>query len=216
MGYRAAELTSLAVAIAQKAVRGSGRQAWLAGSMAPLEDSYSTAEPSPRADYIRAHTEMAQNLAIAGVDLLLAETMKTIVEAEAAAEAASKADLPFGVSFICRPDGSLLSGESILDAVEAVDVHGPSFLGINCTPAPQLHISLMQLRAATELPIAVYANPSHTDDYKTWGETEATQPEAYCSFAEEWFRLGANLVGGCCGTRPGHIAAIARMQSVAA
>ena len=213
MGDRAAQLTSLAVAIAQNAVHESGRPAWVAGSMSPLEDSYSTAFPLSRLEYLQAHHEMGANLAAAGVDLLLIETMKDIAEAEAAAQAASETGLPFGVSFICRPDGNLLSGEQVADAVKAVEKYSPAFLGINCTPAPQLRVSLAQMRAATELPIAVYANPGHTEDYLTWGETEATQPEAYCRFAEEWIRQGAHLIGGCCGTQPEHIAVIARLQS---
>ena len=208
MGDEAARLTTLAVAIAQKAVGASGKQAWVAGSMAPLEDSYSTAKPLTRTQYLQAHREMAGNLTAAGVDLLLIETMKDIPEAEAAAKAASETGLPYGASFICKPDGNLLSGESIADAVKAIEPHGPAFLGINCTPAPTLHVALQELRAATRLPIAVYANSGHTEDYQTWGETEATQPENYCHFAEEWIRLGAHLVGGCCGTRPEHIAAL--------
>lgn len=214
MGERAAELTALAVSIAQKAVRASGKQACVAGSMAPLEDSYSTAQPSSREEYRREHSEMASNLAAAGVDLLIVETMKDIVEAQAAAQAASKTGLPFSVSFICRPDGSLLSGERIADAVKAVEPFGPAFLGINCTPAPTLDVALKELRAATKLPIAVYANPGHTEDYQTWGETEATQPAAYCRFAQHWIQLGAHLVGGCCGTRPEHITALHGIAAV--
>ncbi|MGH2582091.1 MAG: homocysteine S-methyltransferase family protein, partial [Anaerolineales bacterium] len=131
MGEEAARLTTLAVAIAQKAVRESGKEAFVAGSMAPLEDSYSLETPLSREQYLREHLEMARNLAAAGVDLLLIETMKDIVEAEAAAEAAQSTELPFGVSFICRPDGKLLSDETLADAVRAIEPHNPSFFGIN-------------------------------------------------------------------------------------
>jgi homocysteine S-methyltransferase len=214
MGDEAARLTTLAVAIAQKAVRNSGRQAWVAGSMAPLEDSYSTARPLTNEQYLQAHREMASNLAAAGVDLLIIETMKDILEAGTAAQAASETGLPFGVSFICKSNGNLLSGEQIEGAVKAVEIHRPSFVGINCTPAPQLHISLAQISAATNLPIAVYANAGATDDYQTWDDTEATDPEAYCLFAQEWIRLGAHLIGGCCGTQPEHIAALHKLLAV--
>jgi len=213
-GDEAASLTTLAVDLAQKAVRESGKGAFVAGSMAPLEDSYSTGEPLPREVYLREHMEMARNLAAAGVDLLLIETMKDVAEAEAAAEAARATGLPFGVSFICKADGRLFSGESLAQAVQAVERYGPSFLGINCTPAPSLDKALIELRAATQLPIAVYANPGHTEDYEHWGETEATQPEAYARYAQQWLSLGAKLVGGCCGTRPEHIAAIRITEAV--
>lgn len=214
LGDQAVGLTTLAVAIAQKAVRASGRQAWVAGSMAPLEDSYSTADPSTREEYLRAHDEMARNLAAASVDLLLIETMKYMLEAEAAAEAASKTGLPFGVSFICRSDGRLLSGESITEAAKAVEVHKPAFLGINCTPATSLEPALKELRSASRLPIAVYANPGHTEDFQTWGVTEASEPEAYCRLAEHWIELGAHMVGGCCYTGPEHIAALHSLSVV--
>lgn len=214
MGERAGELTGLAVAIAQKAVHASGKPGFVAGSMAPLEDSYS-ANALPRDVYLAEHTEMARNLAAAGVDLLLAETIITIREAEAAAQAAKATGLPFGVSFICKADGRMFSGEALADAVAAVAPHKPAFLGINCTPAPDLHVALGKLRAATELPIAVYANPSHTEDYQHWGETEAANPAVYCRLAEEWIRLGAHLVGGCCGTGPAHIAALAQSSAMA-
>jgi homocysteine S-methyltransferase len=214
MGDEAARLTTLAVAIAQKAVRASGRQAFVAGSMSPLEDSYS-ANALPPEVYLAEHTEMARNLAAAGVDLLLIETISTIREAEAAAQAAHATGLPYGVSFICKADGRMFSGESLADAVKAVEKHSPNFLGINCSAAPTLHIALAQLRAATALPISVYANPSHTEDYIHWGESEAAAPEVYAEYAQRWLDAGAHLVGGCCGTGPEHIAAIHNLESLA-
>jgi homocysteine S-methyltransferase len=214
MGDEAARLTALAVAIAQKAIRASGRQAFAAGSMAPLEDSYS-ANALPREVYLAEHTEMARNLAAAGVDLLLVETISTIREAEAAAQAAHATGLPYGISFICKVDGRMFSGESLADAVKAVDKHSPNFLGINCSAAPTLHAALAQLSAATALPISVYANPSETEDYIHWGESEAVAPQVYAEYAQRWLEEGAHLVGGCCGTGPEHIAAIHNLESVA-
>jgi homocysteine S-methyltransferase len=220
MAERAAELTTLAVAIAQKAVRDHAKsngtlqlgladgQGFVAGCMSPLQDSYSTAEAFPRETYLAEHREMAKNLAAAGVDLLLIETISNIREAEAAAQAASETKLPFGVSFICKADGRLFSGESIADAVQAVEPQKPSFIGINCSAAPTLNKALSQLHAATSLPISIYANPSHTEDYQHWGETEAADPQVYAALAHDWLRQGAHLVGGCCGTTPEHIAAI--------
>lgn len=208
IGHRAAELTTLAVAIAKKAVLAIGKPVFVAGSIAPLGDSYTIAEPLSRTEYLREHREMASHLADAGVNLLIAETMKGIGEASAAAEAAAATGLPFGVSFICRPDGNLLSGERVADAVKAVGAYKPAFLGINCTPAPTLHVALSQLRAASTLPIAVYANTGVTKDYQNWGASEATQPDSYCGLAQAWIAHGAHLVGGCCGTTPEHIGAL--------
>lgn len=208
MGEEAARLTTLAVAIAQAAVRASGKPAYVAGGIAPLEDSYTMA-PLPREVYLREHGEIARTLAAAGVDLLLLETMKDIPETEAAAEAAAETaratGVPFGVSFICKLDGHLFSGESIADAARAIEPHGPAFIGINCTAAPSLHHALRELRAATSLPLSAYANPSETEDYINWDPTAAEQPEGYAEFARQWLADGAKLIGGCCGTTPEHI-----------
>lgn len=215
MGDEAARLTALAAAIAQKAVRGSGREAFVAGSMGPLEDSY-TPFDLPYEDFLREHREMANNLAAAGVDLLLAETMNTVKEAKAAAEAAGGAGLPFGVSFICNTKGKLLSGEPLAEAAATVEPFGPSFLSINCTPAPSLHMALETLRAATELPIGAYANTGHTHDYEHWVDTEAARPEGYAKFARGWLAGGVQLIGGCCGTRPEHIEELRQLTEKAA
>jgi homocysteine S-methyltransferase len=149
MGNRAAELTARAVALARRAVNSADHPAWVAGSIAPLEDSYS-ANALPREVYLAEHAEMAHHLASAGVDLLLIETISTIREAEAAAEAAHALGLPYGVSFICKSEGNMFSGERLADAVAAVLPHKPDFFGVNCTAAPELHRALRELRAATD------------------------------------------------------------------
>ena len=233
LGDQAASLTTLAVKIARNAVEKSGvrsfaarekairltpnnaspQLAYVAGSMAPLEDSY-MANALPVETYESEHAEMANNLAAAGVDLLLVETISTIREAQAAARAARATGLPFGVSFICKVDGRMFSGEELADAVKAVEPHQPNFLGVNCSAAPTLHKALANLRAATALPLAVYANPSHTEDYQHWDETEAAHPEVYAQYALGWLQAGAQLVGGCCGTGPEHIAAIHQLDLV--
>lgn len=212
MGERAAELTALALAIAQKAVHESGRAAWVAGSMAPLEDSY-IANALPHETYLSEHDEMATNLAAAGADLLLVETINTVREAAAAAEAARATGLPYGVSFICKTDGRMFSGERLAEAVAALQSLQPDFLGINCTAAPALHLALAELRNATNLPIAVYANPSHTEDYQHWDETAAVDPQVYAEYGRDWLSGGAQLLGGCCGTGPAHIAALSEMTT---
>ncbi len=88
VGARTRELTQLAVTLAREAIAHSGRTAYIAGSMSPLEDCYSPALV-PSADELRAeHLEMARDLAEAGCDLLLVETMNSIREAVIAAECA--------------------------------------------------------------------------------------------------------------------------------
>ena len=200
---RAAVLTQRAVAIARAAADG---HAWVAGSQAPLEDCYSP-ELVPDDDTLRReHTQMAHNLAAAAVDLILVETHNTIREAVAATQAATATGLPTLVSFVCRADGRLLSGETIAAAAQAVLRFNPDGLLINCGPAPTLHAPLAALHAtAPKVAFGAYGNTSIQNSDASWTDTDATDPATYTRYTQQWVALGATFIGGCCGTTPAHI-----------
>lgn len=205
LGERAAELTRTAVAIARRAAPA----AFIAGSLAPLEDCYSPELVPTQAECEREHALMAAHLAGAGVDLILIETMNTLREAEAAARAALATGLPTLASFVCRSDGRLFSGERVTDAARALAALGVHGLLINCTPVAAIRQPFEELQAAAgSLPTGLYANIGHTDDIKGWTNTLDVSPQEYARLAAEWLASGARLVGGCCGTTPEHIAAV--------
>jgi S-methylmethionine-dependent homocysteine/selenocysteine methylase len=182
--------------------------------MGPLEDSYTPQLVPPAAECEREHGEMAQNLAEAGADLLLVETMNTIREAVAATRAACATGLPTITSFVCRDDGRLFSGETVRAAVEAVVPLGLAGVCINCTPWPLINKPFNELRAAVRsfsnarLVVGLYANIGKTEDIAGWTNTADVSPLEYARLAAKWLELGARLVGGCCGTTPAHIAAL--------
>lgn len=217
LGDRAGELTGQAVSLARQAVAAFGGSAprFVAGSLAPLEDCYSPHLVPSEAECEREHAELAGHLAAAGVDLLLVETMNTIREAAAATRAALATGLPVITSLVCTTDGHLFSGESVTAAAAALAPLGGVGLLINCTPAGMIHEPFRELRAAVgRLPkprpplLGLYANIGHTDDIKGWEITGDVTPLEYARLAANWLKLGANLLGGCCGTTPGHIAAV--------
>jgi homocysteine S-methyltransferase len=216
LGESAAVLTRQAVHLARAATleAAPGRPCFVAGSLAPLEDCYSPERVPPQAECEREHAEMAQHLAEAGVDLILVETMNTIREAQAATRAARATGLPVLTSFVCRTDGRLFSGESVSAAVQAVAPMGVVGLLINCTPSITIHEPFAALRASARTQPAsppiqgLYANIGHTDAVAAWSLTEDVSPLEYARRAAGWLRQGANLVGGCCGTTPAHIAAL--------
>jgi len=218
-GGRAAELTALAVSLAREAAQpaAGGRECFVAGSQAPLEDCYSPELVPPQAECEREHAEMAQHLAAAGVDLILVETMNTIREAVAAARAARATGLPVLASFVCRTDGRLFSGETVSAAVQAVAPLGVAGLLLNCTPSTTIHQPFAELLSALRhlpggVPIrGLYANIGHTNDVDGWTSTADVTPLEYARLASGWLKQGANLVGGCCGTTPAHIAALSIM-----
>ena len=216
LGDQALPLTLQAVGLAREAARlaENGRRCFVAGSLAPLEDCYSPELVPPQAECEREHAELARHLASAGVDVLLVETMNTIREAQAAVRAARATGLPVLASVVCRTDHRLFSGETVTAAVNALAELGVVGLLVNCTPSTTIHTPFAELRAAVNaqgapVPLTgLYANIGHTDDITGWTNTEDVNPLEYAQLASGWLSQGANLVGGCCGTTPSHIAAL--------
>lgn len=215
LGGRARELTLLAVQLARSAVNQSsssarhsqaGRKAWVAGSIAPLEDCYSPQLVPSDEELAQEHSELVRHLDEAGVDLFLVETMNTVREARAATQAAIATGRPVLVAFSCSPQGRILSGETLGKAVSALQPLGPAALLINCTPARQLHRSLRELRRHSALPLGAYGNVGHADARVGWKSTGAIDPAGYLDLARSWQEMGACLIGGCCGTSPEYIA----------
>jgi S-methylmethionine-dependent homocysteine/selenocysteine methylase len=210
IGERAAELTALAVELARRA--GAG---WVAGSDPTLEDCYRPDLVPDRDALEREHAEHAENLAAAGADLILVETMNSVREARAAARAAAATELPVVVSFVSWRDARLLSGEPLLEAIDAVAAASPVALAVNCLPASSVASCLPAL-CESDFPFGVYANlgaPEATGEFR---RSEDCTPECFADFATSWVEAGARLVGGCCGTTPAHIRAIAEQLGVSA
>jgi S-methylmethionine-dependent homocysteine/selenocysteine methylase len=209
------ELTHLAAALARRAVdevaREHGRvRALIAGSMAPVEDCYSPwLTPQDEGVLLAEHTELAQHLQDARCDLLLIETMNTVREAVAATRAAQATGLPVWVSFMLRPDNHLLSGETLQEALRAVMVYHPQAVLVNCIPVAQVASALRELQRSvpSDLLVGAYANAGHVGD-AGWSVEHGVTPVAYAQAASGWRRMGARILGGCCGTTPAHIAAI--------
>lgn len=207
----AVRLTLLAVDLA-KAARSAvvrGREVWIAGAIAPLEDCYQP-ELAPEFDVAAVeHEAQAGRLVAAGVDLLLVETMNSITEAVVATRAAVATGLPVFVSFIARSEKEIWSGEGLDDAVRAVDDFHADAILVNCLPAETAERCLEVMARETRTPIGCYPNAGHPDfDRGTWRHDDERTPEWFAAQAQSWFRRGAQVVGGCCGTGPGHIRAL--------
>ena len=195
------------------AAAGTGRACLVAGGLAPLEDCYRPDLVPPQGECLAEHGRQAECLAGLGVDLLFIETMNCGREAEAALLAARSTGLDILLSFCPRAPGHLLSGEPLSDAVpRLVDLGGASLRGIliNCaTPDAMDAIYPAFARTAPALPHGLYAHLGEPDDVTGWRLPERHEPEAYAAWMARRLGEGARLVGGCCGTGPGHIEALA-------
>ncbi len=208
---RAQTLTYRAVTLALQARRDAGltRSVLVAGSLGPLEDSQHPERVPPAEVCAAEHQEMAAHLAAAGVDLVLVETMNVVHEAVAACQAARQTGLPFIVSFVCTRDGRLLGGELLTDAVRAIEPLQPAAIMVNCVLTATVLPLLTILHSETTLPVGAYANIGHASDSWGWQFSEDISPQAYARHVRSWLSVGAQIVGGCCGTTPAHIALLA-------
>ena len=194
-GGRWRELTRTAVQIA----RDSGAP-FVAGSMAPVEDCY-VPELRPPLDVAREeHRRMAE--ALSGCDLLLVETIAAAGEGRAAVEAALETGLPVWAAVSLPPSGRLRTGEDVRAFFESLPPIAARL--INCTPCDGI----------VEPFDGAYANMGEIDPATGWPASEALSPAAYAARAKAWLEKGAVIVGGCCGTTPAHIAALAKISPV--
>lgn len=215
---QAAGLIEKAVLLARQATEKAtgNRPVAIAGSISPLNHCFRPDLAPPIDEALREHAESARLLADAGVDFVLLETMNTVGEATAAIQAAKKTDLPVWVSFTLAPGGrTLLSGEPIDDGVRALESIGCDALLLNCAPPEDISTGLKELSKISRFPFGAYAHvgrydpPSWKFDFHPqFTDTDAWSPAKYSTYAKQWRELGAAIIGGCCGTTPGHIKAI--------
>ncbi len=212
---RARELLSKAVDVAQAARAAAGSEVAIAGVMSPLEHCFRPDLAPEEAVAAEEHAGVADSLAASGVDLLLLESMNTLAEASAAAQAATATDLPFWASFVLGPEGEILSGEPLEAGVEAMEALGAEAILVNCVPPEDGSRGLARLCEATDGPVGVFAQIGKFDPpswkfefHPRFTETEAWSPQRYAELARSWRDAGARVIGGCCGTGPEHIRAV--------
>ena len=202
-----AELVSAGVRLAREA---AGERAWVALDVGPTGKLL---KPYGDLEFEAAYEAFAEQIeagAAAGADLIVIETMSDIYETKAALLAAKEhAALPVLVSMTFDEGGKLLTGADIPAAAAVVEGLGADVIAMNCGLGPEQMLRLLPaLRAATSLPIAVSANaglPVVVDGRTCF----MVEPEEFARSCRALIDAGAAIVGGCCGTTPEHIAAVA-------
>lgn len=214
LSKRTRELNKLAVQLAREGVARAAPAGpvLVAGSIAPVEDCYAPDRVPDDRTLVVEHGVRVGHLVASGAACAMVETMNTAREARIALEASAAGNLPAIVSFTCGPGAQLLSGESIVEAVGAVEELEPMAVLINCCAPAVATEALHALQGATPLPLGVYANGrGRPDDTTGWRRRGGTRDRRYIAEARRWLELGARVLGGCCGTTPRTIARLARL-----
>jgi 5-methyltetrahydrofolate--homocysteine methyltransferase len=208
---------------ARNAEAADGRARFVAGAIGPTNKTLSLSpdvnDPGYRAisfDELKAvYREQADALLEGGVDFILIETIFDTLNAKAGILAAMEAgeargaEVPLMISFtITDMSGRNLSGHSIESFWASVRHARPLTIGLNCSfGAPQLRPSVTALSPIADALLMAYPNAGLPNELGAYDET----PETTGGFIAEWANEGlVNIVGGCCGTTPDHIRAIAQ------
>jgi methionine synthase / methylenetetrahydrofolate reductase(NADPH) len=203
---RVREINQAAVAVAKSAAEHEN--VWIAGSVGPL--GITSEEAATRGiDQADCFREQITALLEGGADIIFFETFTDFEEMDIAVRAKNAVGEAPGICFFaCRPDGRLGCGTRLRDAFATVRDTGTHIMGVNCMNDPREMTALLQ-HVPPEAPLAVYptaGNPQQKDGRLAYEIT----PERFAAFAPDLVAKGARLLGGCCGTTPRHIAALAR------
>lgn len=213
----------IARAACDKAEAKDGRPRFVAGSVGPTNKTLSLSpdvnDPGFREidyDYLKGvYREQCDALIDGGVDFLLIETIFDTLNAKCAGMAAMEAaeasgrDVPLMISMTLTDlSGRNLSGHTVEAFWHAVRHLKPLTIGLNCSfGADQLRPHLAMLSKEADCLIMAYPNAGLPNDLGEYDE----MPDETAELIGDWLKDGlVNIVGGCCGTTPEHIAAIAR------
>ncbi len=190
----------------------AGEDAFVAGSMGPTGEML---EPLGTLTYEAAvdlFAEQAGALAEGGVDVILVETMGDLNEAKAAIEGAKQAtDVPIFCTMSFDTHLHTMMGVNPRQAVQELSPLGLAAIGANCgrTLEDMEEIIRQMKEVASATPLIAKPNaglPHMVDDQPVYDVT----PQVMAKFARRYAELGARIIGGCCGSTPAHIAAIAK------
>jgi homocysteine S-methyltransferase len=196
------------------------RKVAICGLMSCRGDAYKPEEAMATSSAAEFHAWQADTLAKAGVDFLLAATLPAFSEAVGLACAQANTGLPYIISFVARPEGVLLDGTALKDAIAAIDAAvspRPLAYMINCTHANNFRSAILNEKNSSPLVrnrvIGLLANtstlsPEELDASSVLVEEE---PESFGrSLSVLNSEFGMKVLGGCCGTDERHIECLAR------
>ena len=215
---RVYEMNVRGAQLARRAAHEAEGGGYVAGSVGPLNVALSLSpkveDPAYRAvsfDQVKeAYAEQIAALAEGGVDLLLIETVFDTLNAKAAIKAAREAapDLPLWISVtIVDLSGRTLSGQTVEAFWNSVRHASPLIVGVNCSlGGKEIRPHIAELSRLADAYTACHPNAGLPNAFGGYDQA----PEETAHYLREFAAEGmVNIVGGCCGTTPAHIAAIA-------
>jgi homocysteine S-methyltransferase len=193
------------------------RPIFVVGQIGPRGDAYKPEEALSRAEAEPFHRPQLEALAESGVDLLFAATLPAFSEAQGIAFAMSRLGLPYMLSFVLRPEGTLLDGTPLDQAMDMIDSsvsNPPSGYAVNCVH-PEVYSSGMSVldKSHRARILSFQANTANLrpEELNEAKELITEEPDVLAELVLNSHREFHTLfMGGCCGTDTRHIEQLAQ------
>lgn len=203
-------LRDINLAAARLARSAAGERVFVAGAIGPLGLRIEPYGPTAREDARGWFREQAEALVEGGVDLFVLETFADLEEIHQAILGVREASaLPIVAQMVIREDGTTAFGSDVALVAERLGEWGAEVVGLNCSVGPNAMLGTAdRLMASTTRPVSMQPNaglPREVDGRTMY----MASPEYMASYAARMIRKGVRFIGGCCGTTPEHVAAMA-------
>lgn len=212
LGYPVEDVIVAAVRNGREAIRQSRKEAFVALDIGPTGKLLKPLGDLDFEDAVRLFGQVAAIGAREGADLILIETMSDSYEAKAAVLGAKEnCNLPVFVTVTFDERGKLLTGGNPASVIAMLEGLGVDALGMNCGLGPvQMKGILKEVLKLASVPVIVNPNAGlpRSENGQTVYDINA---EEFAAVMEEIARMGARVVGGCCGTTPDHIRRMVRL-----
>ena len=211
--YSTAELIAAGVRNAKECAKETDGYAGL--DVGPLGVMVEPLGTLPFDEAVRLYKEIMEAGAAAGADMIAIETMSDLTETRAALIAAKETtDLPVFVTMSFDSTGRTFTGCTPASMARTLEGLGADAVGVNCSLGPKEMVPIVrEIRANTTLPVIAKPNAGLPDPVTGAYGVDA---KAFAEAMKELAAAGAEILGGCCGTDPDYIAALAETEFSAA
>jgi homocysteine S-methyltransferase len=210
------ESVAIALSARDQYRRESGRTTLIAVSLGPYGAAlHNGAEfhgryDIPFEDLVAFHAERLAIVADTDADLLALETVPSLEEGRAIAQALAQfPGIPAWISFTCKDEIRVAHGETLVECAALLeDLPQVVAIGINCTQPGFITSLIGEAKSQGRKPVLVYPNSGELWDAEGRCWYGPASVEEFADQARDWFAAGAQAVGGCCRTTPEHIRAV--------
>ncbi len=219
LGESVREINFRAAKLASEAREISGQPVFIAGAVGPSDRPLQAPDEQRLSELRTIFREQIEALLIGGVELLILETFSSLPELRQAVLAAQEVGgLPIVAQMSFYEDGHTLSGQSAARVAAVLNDLGVDVMGANCSVGPAATLDVLQEMIAA---VKLHDEQTHKGSYLFSAQPNAglptrignrffymATPDYFADYALRFARTGVQLIGGCCGTTPRHIAAM--------